>query len=72
MNLAAAIVRGAVEDYRNALMDWFLHGKRYLGRVKELEAWFDSEWANLLTLGNSDFVKIEAKKEAWREYNKRP
>ena len=70
LNLAAAIVREAVADYRDALMDWFLMGKRYLGRVKELEDWFDSDWANLLTLGNAELVKVETYKEVWRAYNK--
>lgn len=68
--LAAAIVREAVSDYKDALREWFLFGRRYLGRVKELEDWFDSEWANLLTLGNAEFIKVETYKEVSRAYIK--
>lgn len=68
--LAAAIVREAVIDYKDALREWFLFGRRYLGRVKELEDWFDAEWANLLTLGNAEFIKVETYKEVYRACTK--
>ena len=51
MNIQAAIIEQAVEDYEEAL---------FYNRqpdITELEEWFDSEWANQLTNGNGWRVK---------------
>ena len=55
--LVEQIVRTAVEDYQEALR------KKNNGRISALTRWFRSEWGQMLTYHNSEYILAKAKKE---------
>lgn len=55
--LVQAIVRRAVEDYEEALLN-----EEY-DRAKALDRWFHSEWGQMLCYHNEDYILDRARKE---------
>ena len=51
VNLQAAIIEQAVEDYERAI---FCNDKR---EIASLKRWFKSEWCSHLTFGNGEVIE---------------
>ena len=72
MRLAGAILSEAVDTYKKLLLSYKLSGDESLKYAyTNIERWFLSDWAQILSLDNGELIIEWCQKEVDEEFNRK-